>query len=237
VNVSKPPFDQVGVRQALSYSMNRQGFADAAYFGLEQPVTSPFYGETSTGYVADLVRAHDFDLDRARQLLDDAGVRDLTMTYPAPTSFPNLRTCGEIWQQDLATIGVTLDVRTVSEARWYELGAGEVPDADVVPWQVGRALLDGAVFFAANGGYLPGKDHRFGYRNARMEALIARGKTEQDPDRRRQIYQEINQLVVDECANISMCTFSETYAWASAVSGPAYGVSGNLMLADVAIEG
>lgn len=236
VNVSKPPFDQVAVRQALSYSMNREGFAEAAHFGLEEAVTSPFYEAGATGFVPELVQAHAFDLDMARSLLDSAGVKTLTMTYPAPESFPNLRTCGEIWQQDLAEIGITLDVRTVSVGRWYELGGGEVPDADVVPWQVGRCLLDGAVFFAANGGYLPGSEHRFGYRNARLEALIAQGKTETDPDLRAQMYQGINRIVVDECANISMCTFSETFAWSTAVTGTNYGVSGNLMLAEAAVE-
>lgn len=236
VNVSKPPFDQVAVRQALSYSMNRQAFAEAAHFGLEEPVTSPFYEASATGYVSELVQAHPFDLDEARRLLDSAGVGSLTMIYPAPVTFPNLRAMGEIWQQDLADIGVTLDVTTVSEGRWYELGAGEVPTADVVPWQVGRSLLDGAVFFAANGGYLPGPDHRFGYRNATLEALIAQGKTEADPDKRARTYQELNRMVVDECANISMCTFSETYAWATAVTGPAYGIAGNLELTAATVD-
>lgn len=236
VNVSKPPFDQVAVRQALSYSMNRQAFAEAAHFGLEEPVTSPFYEVGATGYLPELVQAHAFDLDKARSLLDSAGVKTLTMTYPAPDSFPNLRTCGEIWQQDLTEIGVTLDVQTVSEGRWYELGGGEVPDADVVPWQVGRCLLDGAVFFAANAGYLPGSEHRFGYTNATLETLIAQGKTENDADRRQQIYQQVNRIIVDECANISMCTFSETFAWSSSVTGTAYGVSGNLMVGDTMVE-
>ncbi len=235
VNVSKPPFDDVAVRQALAHSMNRQAFAEAAHFGLEDPVASPFFTDAATGYVAELVDAYPFDLDMARSLLDDAGVDTLTMTYPAPSSFPNLGVYGQIWQQDLAEIGVTLEVQTVSPGRWSELGAGEDSDADVVPWQVGRCLQDGAVFFAANSGYR-GADQRFGYTNATLEDLVARGRTEIDPAVRAGIYQQLNQIVVDECTNISMCTYSSTFAWSSTVTGPEYDLAGNLGLADAEVE-
>lgn len=235
VNVAKPPFDNVAVRQALSYSMNRQAFAEAAHFGLEDPVASPFFTDAATGYVPELMDAHPFDLDMARSLLDSAGVDTLTMTYPAPSSFPNLGVYGEIWQQDLAKIGVTLDVQTVSPGRWSELGAGEDPDSDVVPWQVGRCLQDGAVFFSANSGYR-GADQRFGYTNAALEDLVAQGQTETDPAAREQIYQQLNQIVVDECTNISMCTYSSTFAWSTTVTGPQYDLAGNLSLADAEVE-
>lgn len=237
VNTSKPPFDQVEVRQALSYSMNREQFAQVGDFGLEQPVTSPFYTDAATGYVADLVNAQAFDLDVARDLLDRAGVSDLTITYPVPDSYPNLRVYGEIWQADLAKIGVELEIQNVSAARWGEIGSGEDPDTDVVPWLVARCLRDSAVFYAANSGYRPGKDHRFGFRNPNMERLIAQGATETNPARRTQIYQELNAMVVDQCYNISMVTASQTWGWSANVSNPKVDLAGNLDLSEATLTG
>lgn len=237
VNVSKPPFDNVAVRQALSYSMNRQAFSEAVHFGFEKAVTSPFFAEAATGYVPDLVQAHAFDLDKARSLLEGAGATGLTIAYPAPSTYPNLGAYGEIWQADLAKIGVTLNIQTVDAGRWYDIGAGKDPRIDVVPWQVSRCLQDGAVFFAGNSGYRAGgTDHRFGYQNATLEQLVADGKAETDPARRKQIYQQLNQIVVDQCVNISFVTFSETFAWSSKISGPAYDLVGNLILAATEIQ-
>ena len=236
VNTSKPPFDQVEVRQALSYSMNREQFAKVADFGLEKPVTSPFYAEPATGYVPDLVNAQSFDLDQAKSLLDGAGVADLTITYPVPDSYPNLRVYGEIWQADLAKIGVNLEIQNVSTARWGEIGSGEDKDTDVVPWLVARCLRDSAVFYAANSGYRPGKDHRFGYQNPTLEALIGKGATETDPDKRTQIYQQLNTMVVDECYNISMVTASQTWGWSSNVSDPKVDLAGNLDLSETTLS-
>ena len=66
VNCAKAPFDKKEVRQALSYSMNCQAMVDAAHFGLEQPVSSPFFNPGATGYREDLVWSHQFDLDKAK---------------------------------------------------------------------------------------------------------------------------------------------------------------------------
>lgn len=234
VNASKPPFDNLAVRQALSWSMNRVEFAKVGNFGLEDPVTSPFYTAAATGFVPELVGAQAFDLARAKSLLEGAGVAGLTITFPFPSSYPNFGTYGQIWQSDLAKIGVTLKIEPVSQGRWGDLGSGKDPSVDVVPWQVGRCLQDGAVFFAANSGYR-GADQRFGYQNPQLEQLVAAGQTETDPAKRTQIYRQLNELVVNECTNISFATYSETFTWSRKVTGPGYDLAGNLRVAGVEI--
>ncbi|MGI8867670.1 MAG: hypothetical protein ACR2F6_02155, partial [Mycobacteriales bacterium] len=70
----------------------------------------------------------------------------------------------EIWQSDLAKIGVKLNIQTIDTARWTDLGSGMDRSVDLVPWQVSRCLQDGAVFFSANAGYRggAGDQSRFG---------------------------------------------------------------------------
>jgi len=237
VNCTKPPFDKVEVRQALSYSMNRPQFAQTGNFGLEQGVTSPFFDPAATGYVEALVHAQAFDLNKARSLLDAAGVKNLTINYPAPTSYPNLKTYGEIWQSDLAKIGVKLNIQTIDAARWIDLGSGKDRSIDLVPWQVGRCLQDGAVFFSANAGYRGGAGElsRFGYKNPTLEALVAQGAKETDAAKREQIYQQLNKIVVNDAYCISTATFSETWAWSSKLKGQSADLAGNLMLADAKV--
>lgn len=235
VNVSKAPFDNPAVRQALSYSMNRNQFAKVGNFGLELPVTSPFYTPAATGYVPSLVHAQAFDLNKARSLLDQAGVKNLSINYPTPSTYPNLQTYGEVWQSDLKKIGVTLNIQTVDNAHWLDLGSGTVPGVDLVPWQVNRCLQDGAVFFSANSGYR-GADQRFGYKNPQLEQLVKQGAASTDPAQRKHIYQQLNKIVVDQATNISLVTYSDTRAWSSKVQGQRNDLVGHLMLAGATVE-
>lgn len=237
VNVAKPPFDNVSVRQALFHSVNRTQMAAAGSFGLEQAVSTPFYGEAATGYVADLV-ADTFNLQKAKSLLDGAGVKDLKIVYPYPTSAPNTQAYGEIWQADLAKIGVKLELQAVDQARWLDLGAGKDPNVDLVIWNTARSLLDGAIFWSTQTNFRGGAGNlsRLGYKNPTLEGLVAQGSTEVDPAKRKQIYQQLNRIVVNDAYNIALVTNSKIWAWSSKLKGQGADLIGNLAMAEAKIE-
>jgi len=235
VNCAKPPLDKVAVRQALSWSMDRNTFSTAAFFGAEKPVTSPFYTPAATGYVADLVHAQSFNLAKAKSLLDSANIHDLSFTFPSPTAAPNMQTVAEIWQSDLAKIGVKMKIQTISNALWNTLGAKkDLGGSDVMPWNNARCLLDGSVFWSTQGNYLPGVPT--GYVNPTMTKLIASGVAEVNPARRRRIYQQLNEIVVRDCYCISLVTLSYIWAWSSAVTGVSSDLIGNLSVGQARVS-
>ncbi len=47
-----------------------------------------------------------------------------------------------------------------------------------------------------------------------METLVAEGSVETDPARRKEIYQRLNEITVDDCSVINICTSSDTLAFA-----------------------
>lgn len=237
VNCAKPPFDNVAVRQALAYSVNRSQMAAAGSFGLEKPVSTPFYAPSATGYLPELV-ADTFNLGKATSLLDGAGVKNLKISYPYPTTQPAAQTFGEIWQADLAKIGVKLDIQAVDQARWLNHGAGKDPSTDVVVWFTNRCLLDGAVFWSTQLNYRGGSGSlsRLGYHNPKLESLVAQGGAEIDPVKRKQIYQQLNRIVVSDAYNISLLTFSKSWAWSSKVTGQEVDLTGDLRLAQAKVK-
>ncbi len=234
VNCAKPPFNDKAVRQALSYSLNRQQISQAAYFGYEKPVSTPFYTPAATGYVESLVHAQPFNLDTAKTLLDSASVGSLTMNFPLPVAYPPLQTLAEIWQADLARIGITLNIQPADTPSW--LSNITNPATDVLIWNNGRCLLDGGVFWGTQGNFIPGNSQAMGYQDSFVLSLIAQGQRQVDPKQRAQTYQDLNRIVVDSAHCISIVTYSNTWAWSSKVRGQSADLIGNLQLGGASLS-
>ncbi len=234
VNTNIPPFDQPEARRALSYTLNRREMVDAAFFGVGSPITSPFYHPESLGYVEDLVLAHEFDLDRARELFEEAGVTDLSeieMTINVTPNWPQMELYSLMWQQDLAELGITLNVNEVETALFYDIGGD--PDLlgnELHPWLNGRTTLDPALFFATQIQYRGGESNTYGYRNEELEDLVAEGAVEPDEDRRREIYQRANEITVESCHMLQLVTNPRIWAFSNAVSDISIDFIGNLQL-------
>jgi peptide/nickel transport system substrate-binding protein len=229
VNVNKAPFDQKEVRQALAYSLNREGMAESAFFGVSSPISSPFFSESSLAYREDLVTAYPFDLEMAASLLEGAGVSDLEMTINVTPVWPQMQLYSLIWQADLATIGVQLTVNEVEAAQFYDIGgAADLLGFDVHPWLVGRTTRDPAIFFSTQGIYRGGADNRFGYVNQEIEDLVAEGAVEVDEEKRREIYQRLNEIVVDSSHIIQVATDPRIWVFDAAIQGAHWDLAGNL---------
>jgi peptide/nickel transport system substrate-binding protein len=232
VNVRKPPFDKKEVRQALSYSLNRAGMARSAFFGVSRPVTSPFYSPSSLAYRADLVNAHAFDLQKAASLLERAGVRNLDVTINATPAWPQMKLFSLVWQADLAKIGVRLTVNEVENAQFYDIGgADDLRGHAVHPWINARTTRDPAIFFNTQTSYRGDEKNPYGYRNARLQKLIDDGAVETNTNRRRNLYRQANEIVVDDCFMIQVATNPRIWAQTNRLRDVAIDLNGNLSLA------
>ena len=114
------PCNDVGVREALSIAIDRQGIADSVYRGYAQPSASFMGGEGSHGNPADL-EAPPYDAERAQQLLAEAGFDEsnpLTVEIvvaDVPGDMPLMPTLAEAIAGNYADIGVEATVRVGDE--------------------------------------------------------------------------------------------------------------------------
>lgn len=121
------PFNDVRVRQALKAGTNRLEIAEIGYEGLalvgkDTPV-GPAYGDLYIGG-PELGR----DIEKAKQLLADAGYADgLDLTLLCVEDSP-ISTIAVIWQEQMKAIGVNVDVQLTSNedyySQWLDIGLG-----------------------------------------------------------------------------------------------------------------
>jgi len=231
VNCNKPPFDKKEVRQALSYSLNRDEMAKTAFFGISQPITSPFYSPSNLAYREDLNKAQPFDLDKAKKMLEAAGATSLAMTTNVTPRWPQMKLWMLLWQADLAKIGVKLTVNEVEIAKFYDIAADpNMLGADIHPWLNGRALRDPAILWSSQGNFRGNEKNIFGYKNPEMEKLIAEGAVELDAGKRKAIYQKLNEMVVDDAYLIQVATNPFIFAMKKSVQGLTTDLIGNVFL-------
>ena len=98
------------MRQALEFSLDRQRIADTVWLGVEKPLTLLWYS-TSPAFDAAKNQTYAFNLDKAKALLDQAGVSDLALDFNYASVFPDFGRIGQIWQADLEKIGVKLALK------------------------------------------------------------------------------------------------------------------------------
>jgi peptide/nickel transport system substrate-binding protein len=168
VNTSKPPFDDVRVRQALAYALDQEALIEVLGGAGVTPPTTQFYSEDSPYYSEEVAEAYpSYDPDKAQELYDDyvddpdrsdglpVGT-DLSFTYSCPPD-PSLNEVAQLVQSLYGAIGAQVELEQVEQATWiqkmltrdYDTGCTRV-GADRDPYLVfDAAFTDGPLNMTA----------------------------------------------------------------------------------------
>ena len=190
LNHSKPPFDDLRVRRAISHALDRQEIIDGAYYGYGEPIGT-FFPPHDPAYV-DLTSAYPLDHDAAKALLAEAGHPDgLAVSLRLPP-FPYARRSGEIIQSQLAKIGVTANIENVEWAFWIgEVFREKNYDMTIIAHTEANDL----------GNFARGPDYYWGYDNPEFNALWDAIRAEADPARRDALLQDAQRMVTEDAVH------------------------------------
>ncbi len=116
INCSQPPFDDLKVRQALNYAIDKQKVLDTAYSGGKIIGTFMDYGNA---YYKDFTDLYPYNPEKAKQLLKEAGVgKDVEIKMYLPQNYPPHVKAGEIYQEMLTKVGLNVKIQMVDWSTW-----------------------------------------------------------------------------------------------------------------------
>ena len=127
-NTVNPPFDNKVVRQAFNYAMDRQRFCDTIWQGTAQPIDLP-WSQSSPAYDASKNGVYTYDLDKAKSLLQQAGVTNLEASILVNgVGAPQVLSFSQIYADSLSSIGVKLNIDNVEPAVWVDVLINKKPE-------------------------------------------------------------------------------------------------------------
>ena len=121
VNTKRKPFDNLKVRQAIAYAIDRKAIIDAVAFG-EGEITGPI-APALTNYALPTSQypLYTRDVAKAKQLLTEANVGPVSFTMLTQTTEPAYaKDIAQLVQAQLAEIGVTMKIETLEFTQWVD---------------------------------------------------------------------------------------------------------------------
>ena len=190
MNSKKKPLDDVRVRRAILAAIDRKAVIEGAADGFGVPIGS-HYVPGAAGFV-DTTGVNPFDIEKAKKLLAEAGVKtplELTMTLPPP---PYARQGGEVIVAQLAKIGITVKVQNVEWAQWLSNTYGGPHNYDlsivshVEPFDLGNYAKS---------------DYYWGYDSKAFNTLYDKIKTTGNATERNKLLGDAQKLLAEDAAN------------------------------------
>lgn len=195
LNPSRPPMDNLKVRQAMSCAINRQEIVDAALAGegaVTGPMTVPAFAQDPS-----TLFCYEQDIERAKQLMEEAGMADgFTATVIAATGEPPVAASeAQVLQAQLAEIGVKLEIEIMELSVYVDTWLKG--DFDMAVAQNGGRPDPYPMYnryFTKEGNLLAVSN----FVDDTTDRLMKQGQAETDPAKRVEIFQELERYLVEQ---------------------------------------
>ncbi len=217
LNNAEKPFDDVRVRQALCYAVDKQGIIDLAFDGYGSPIGSSMYPAFGKYFDESLTNYYTKDVEKAKSLLTDAGYPNgFEMTITVPSNYqPHIDTA-QVLVEQLKEIGVTAKIELVEWGTWVsDVYAGRQFQSTVVGVDASnmtaRALLERFTSDYAK--------NFINYNSADYDALFQQALTTYDDAGQTAIYKAMEKNLTENAANVYIQDLADLVAVRQGLEG------------------
>lgn len=214
-NISKEPFDNINLRKAIAYAINKEAAITAAYEGLAVKADCLLNPACIEGAPADGV-CYNYDPDKAKEYLAEAG-------YPDGIDIGELLVYGsgywqkfcEVIQQNLSDVGIKCELQPMdTSAVIQNMKKGDY------------GIGNGGMTCDRDAGYLARFCHSRNaansavkYNDSYIDETLDKSDRELDSVKRKAIIKEVNDYVMETAALLPVFYKTTPYAWAKNLEG------------------
>lgn len=205
INTEREQFKDARVRQAIAYTLDKNFIIKALTMGFAKPSNGPII--SSSPYATQDVHQYKLDLDKAKQLLDEAGYKPnsdgirFTMTIDMLPGTDSLsKNLAEYARAQLKKIGVTAELRTSADfPSWTKrIAAHDFDMTTDIVWNWGDPVI------GVHRTYLTSNirpiiwTNTQSYSNPKVDELLGKAGVEADQEKRKSLYAEFQKIVTDD---------------------------------------
>ena len=205
-NMKHKPFDDVRVRRAINYAIDKQEIIDGVYLGLGINIASPY--KPGTRWSNPDLQPYPYDPAKAKALLKEAGFvtnsNGILERDGKPLSFEIITNQNKereksavLIQRRLTAVGIDVKIRSIEWASFISrfIKTGDF-DVVVLGWSLGLDPDQYGIWHSSQQG--GDKFNFIGYNNPKVDKLLEQGRTELNPDKRQVIYHEFAKELLND---------------------------------------
>ena len=200
LNNNVKPFDDVRVRQALSYATDVDEILDITAEGKGTKIGSSMFPAFGKYYDESLSELYPTDIEKAKELLKEAGYENgFNMTITVPSNYQPHIDVAQVLAEQYKKIGVNAEIQLVEWNSWLsDVYTGRNFESTVIgvdaSYLAASALLSRFESTAAN--------NFINFKSDAYDKAYNKTLTTADDDERTALYLECEKILADEAANV-----------------------------------
>ncbi|HEY4134122.1 MAG TPA: ABC transporter substrate-binding protein [Alphaproteobacteria bacterium] len=211
-NLRRPYLADRRVRQAIAYTINTDFLVKNVWFGFATKATSPITDKQADFHTSNIPQ-YPYDLKKAEQLLDEAGMKKgpdgirFKVTIDWSPSGEMFRQTAELLRQGLQRVGIQAEIRnsdnpTYLRRVWTDndfdiniFSASNIADPviGIQRFYWSKSIQKGVSY--SNGS---------GYNNPEMDKILESAQIENNPAKRKKLYEDMQRLVMTDLPNMGL---------------------------------
>lgn len=226
MNLEKEPFNDVRVRQAVNYAINRENLIQVCFEGKAEE-NSSICAKHRFGYSDDLMQ-YTYDPEKAKALLEEAGI---TTPYNldkilVAEKYSNL---AQVVQNDLKAVGLEMEI----DVKEFNAYIGELTSGDYVITVLNMTLEGDTqqLEMAFTTDYI-GTANNARYSDEEMDELFNQAKMETDTEKREELFGQILSKAQEEAIYAPIGNPLTLYAYNASLQCPEFPLEGNYFVYD-----